>query len=519
MLSEQTNKIFETWYNDWNAFARDYLRIRLDPEQQEILHSCQVNPKTAVASGTARGKDFVAAAASICFLYLTPRWSEDGKMIANTKVIMTAPTDRQVGDIIVPEIRKIFKGSVYLPGSPVGYDIRTEHDEWFLTGFKSDDKNTEAWSGYHASSIMFVVTEASGISESIFNAIEGNLQGNSRLLIVFNPNNGTGYAASAMKSPAFHKIRLNSLHAPNVVAKRMINPGQVNYEWVADRVKDWTSRIDKSQVDILENDFEFEGSWYRPNDLFRTKVLGLFPKVSEGVLIPGEWIRLANDRWKELQTSERINNLEKPLRLGVDIAGMGRDNSCFAFRFDFYVKGFTLMAGAGTANHMEVSGQVLNILKQNTDAFHGLYSQAFIDTIGEGAGVFSRLQEQSIPHVHSCKFSQAAIDGGGNPLNDITGQYQFLNMRAYTYWAVRDWLNPDNNKYAMLPPDDELYQELTETKWKFRSDGKIQIEDKEELKKRIKRSPDKFDALANTFWPIQDVDPRPKKKKLAQYFY
>jgi hypothetical protein len=85
---------------------------------------------------------------------------------------------------------------------------------------------------------------------------------------------------------------------------------------------------------------------------------------------------------------------------------------------------------------------------------------------------------------------------------------------------VRDWLNPDNKTGAMLPPDDELFQEMTETKWKFRSDGRIQIEDKEELKKRIKRSPDKFDALANTFWPVPDVDPRPaKRQNVANFFH
>lgn len=60
---------------------------------------------------------------------------------------------------------------------------------------------------------------------------------------------------------------------------------------------------------------------------------------------------------------------------------------------------------------------------------------------------------------------------------------------------------------------------MTETKWKFRSDGKIQIEEKEEIKKRIKRSPDKMDSLANTFWPVPDVDMRPKKKADYSRFF
>ena len=75
-----------------------------------------------------------------------------------------------------------------LPGRLNAYDIRTDSDEWFLTGFKADENNHEAWSGFHAVNTMFVITEASGISDNTFEAIEGNLQGNSRVLLVFNPN-------------------------------------------------------------------------------------------------------------------------------------------------------------------------------------------------------------------------------------------------------------------------------------------------------------------------------------------
>ena len=72
----------------------------------------------------------------------------------------------------------------------------------------------------------------------------------------------------------------------------------------------------------------------------------------------------------------------------------------------------------------------------------------------------------------------------------------YANMRAYLFWAVRDWLNPANSKGACLPFDSELMEEATEIRWKFRSDGKIIIEPKEDIKKRLKRSTDKFDALA-----------------------
>jgi hypothetical protein len=74
-------------------------------------------------------------------------------------------------------------------------------------------------------------------------------------------------------------------------------------------------------------------------------------------------------------------------------------------------------------------------------------------------------------------------------------------MRAYLHWAVRDWLNPANKTGAMLPPNDKFLEEATEIKWKFQSNGKIIIEPKDEIVKRIGRSTDYFDPLANTFYP------------------
>src|SRR5690242_18625272 len=116
---------FTKWRKDWRVFARDVLKVNLDKEQEAILQSVQFEPLTSVVSGTARGKDFVTAVSAVCFLYLTPKWNSKGEMIENTKVAMTAPSDRQVGNIIFPEISRIFNKAKVLPGRLVAYDIRT----------------------------------------------------------------------------------------------------------------------------------------------------------------------------------------------------------------------------------------------------------------------------------------------------------------------------------------------------------------------------------------------------------
>ncbi len=480
------------WKRDWNLFVHDVLGADLDEEQRAIVASVQHNKMTAVASGTARGKDFVAACCALCFMYLTPTFDEFGSLIGNTKIAMTAPTGRQVHNIMTPEIRRLVKRArKRFPWACVGRfvadDIRTDYEEWFLTGFKADDNATEVWSGFHAVNTMFVVTEASGISDIIYNAIEGNLQGNSRLLIVFNPNVTTGYAAKAMKSSRFKKFRLNSLNAENVIKKKDVIPGQVDYEWVKDKVNSWCSVIQKEDFNEGEGDFEFEGICYRPNDLFRVKVLGLFPKVTEDTLIPLEWCELAHERWEKLQTDKFVSR-KHPL-VGVDVAGMGRDSSCFVPRCGNYVPEIKIQQSGGKADHMKVAGEAVQWL-------HDGKAKVFIDTIGEGAGVFARLEELGYTNAYSCKFSE-----GTKGLHDITGQYEFANMRAYCYWAVRDWLNPKNGFNPALPPCDELDAELTEVHWFFQSSGKIILEPKEGIKSRLGRSPDVADALASTFYP------------------
>lgn len=486
-MTSKNKDNFERWRNDWTAFAKEVLHANLDEEQKAILRAVQYNKMVAVASGTSRGKDYISAVACLCFMYLTPRWNSKKELIKNTKIAMTAPTGRQVTNIMIPEITRLFTNAKVLPGRLLADGIRTSNAEWFLTGFKASDDDTESWSGFHAVNTMFVVTEASGISETTFNAIEGNLQGNSRLLLVFNPNTTTGYAAKAMKSSRFKKFRLNSLNAENVVKKRNVIPGQVDYEWVKDKVENWCTLIQKEDFDEGQGDFEFEGLSYRPNDLFRVKVLGLFPKTSEDMLIPLEWCELAIERWRKLQ-EEKFLSKKHPL-VGVDVAGMGRDSSCFVPRYGNYVPEIKIHQSGGKADHMKVAGEATHWL---SDA----KAKVFIDTIGEGAGVFSRLEELGYKNAYSCKFSE-----GTKGLHDITGQYEFANMRAYCYWAVRDWLNPKNGFNPALPPCDELVAELTEVHWSFQSSGKIIIEAKEDIKSRLKRSPDIADALASTFYP------------------
>jgi hypothetical protein len=489
--SEVINR-YKAWRADWCLFAREVLRLKLDSAQEEILRAIQSNRRVSVRSGTARGKDFVAAVASICFLYLTPGYDEN-QLFHPTKVILTAPTGRQIRNIMIPEISKMFTRAKILPGKLMAGGIRfdePEFAEWFLDGFKAHDENIEAWSGIHAPNVMVVVTEASGLSQTVFNSIDGILQGNSRLVLIFNPNRTVGEAYNSTKSPLYKKFRLNSLDSPNVIAKKIIIPGQVDYDWIHEKLTKpgWVLPIKAEDAKPEFYDFEFEGNWYRPQDLFRVKVLGEFPEESDDTLIPLSWLEAANQRWIDAQENKNFAHDPK-LRLGADIAGMGRDHTIFSHRYENYVKSINLVHAVKDATvHMQIAGRIKTELAQG--------GEAFIDTIGEGAGVYSRLVEDNVRGVYSVKFSEGA---GG--LTDVTGQRKFMNMRSYLYWALRDALNPIFKYNLMLPPCDELTEELTSIIYKINSTGAIQIEPKEDIVKKIGRSTDFGDSLVNTFYP------------------
>ena len=492
------------WRADWNLFAKDVLGVHLDKDQRAIVSAVQHNKMVSVRSGTARGKDFVSAVIAMCFMYLTPTFRRlpDGtvELIGNTKIALTAPTGRQVENIMIPEIARLYERAKRrgydLQGKLRSDGIRTDNKEWFLVGFKADEHDHEAWSGFHAANVMFVVTEATGISKDTYEAIEGNLQGNSRLLLVFNPNTTVGYAAESQRSDRFVKFRLSSLTAPNVRFKRTILPAQVDWAWVNERIHAWCMPISEQDVNEAENDFEWEGQWWRPSDLARKKILGEFPKVADDVLIPQIWIELAQERWKQYQRTHGNDCI-----IGADVAGMGRDSSCNCFRQENYVWMEKRNSG-GKADHAAVAGGLVHYLRIHSGCVTS------IDTIGEGAGVYSICQQEAELDMKmekwqfvSSKNSEGAKDSRGRDLTDITGQYQFVNMRAYLYWCVRDWLNPENGSNAMLPPDGTLMQEATNTKWSFHANGKVMIEPKDDVKERIGYSPDELDALSMTFNP------------------
>lgn len=131
---------------------------------------------------------------------------------------------------------------------------------------------------------------------------------------------------------------------------------------------------------------------------------------------------------------------------------------------------------------MQTVGLVKNLMRELGA------SSVHVDAIGVGAGVVDRLEEQGVSVVGIIA-SEKAYDP------------TLRNVRAEGFWRLRQLL--ERGEIA-LKPDDVLAKQLLDLEWHFNSSGQVQIESKEDMRKRGMPSPDRADALAIAFAPLLD---------------
>jgi hypothetical protein len=191
-------------------------------------------------------------------------------------------------------------------------------------------------------------------------------------------------------------------------------------------------------------------------------------------VIPTAWIRAAQDRWRP------DGKPEGPMTsVGVDVARGGKDKTVLAPRWGAWFGPLDRHPGKETPDGQEGRRLVAMAL---TDG-----GEANIDVIGVGAAVYDLCRDVRLP-VQPVNFSE------GCDRLDRTGQLRFVNLRAYAYWSLREALDPEKGDNIALPPDNELRADLCAPKWMMRTNG-IQIESKDDIIKRIGRSPDAGDAV------------------------
>lgn len=193
-------------------------------------------------------------------------------------------------------------------------------------------------------------------------------------------------------------------------------------------------------------------------------------------VIPRAWVEAAQARW----TAEPPADLSA---LGVDPARGGRDETVIAPRHGHWVAPLATFAGSTTPDGPTVAAQVLRL--------HGPSARIVVDGIGIGAGVVDALAAHDLDLV-------SYIGSAASEAKDKTGKFGFRNLRAASWWSMRELLDPQSGMDIALPPDSKLKADLCAPRFTLTVRG-IKVEAKEDVIKRLGRSPDRADAVIYAF--------------------
>lgn len=465
-------------------FAREVLGVTPWSMQEDILRSIRDHIRTAVKACHAPGKTFIVSVAALWFLCA----------FRDSIVISTAPTWRQVKDVLWREIRRLRENArLDLGGVPKLDPPSLEFGpKWYGMGLSPNDE--DSFAGWHAPYILVIVDEASGVPLKILHAIRGLLaSGNVRLVYLGNPLRPEGGFYKAFSSPIWNCFTIGAFDTPN------LRDLKADF----DRCQTKEEKIRLLRHAPIKNKFLVTASWVadcleefgEDSDFWLSRVMGIFPDGSPNQLIPLWKVFDARRRYEELPPEmrwwERIAQWDAEVRGGFDIARKGTNESVFAARSVHLETGLDILAPLRARTKLR-KNEVVAFGEQCYREFN--CDRANGDNVGYGGGPMDDLED--IPDINFY---------GVNVGKPAKNKERFLNLRAEAAFAIKKKF--DDN-VACIPPDEKLAGQLSSIR--HDSSGKrIKIESKETMEKRGVKSPDRFDAYMLTEADGEPEDPPP----------
>lgn len=369
----------------------------------------------------------------------------------NTKAVITANTEPQLRTKTMPEVTKWFNLAINRHWwKPVATSITTvdklNEKNWRLDAITWSENNTEAFAGLHnvGKRIIIVFDEASAIADKVFEVTEGALTDENTEIIWLcfgNPTRNTGRFKEC-----FTKYK---------------------HLWV-------TKQIDSREVE--DTNKEQLNKWVETygldSDFVKVRVRGMFPSASFKQFISLEDV----DKAYGLELKPEQYSFA-PKIISVDPAWEGDDEFVIGMRQGLHFE--ILRTIPKNDNDIHMANIIADIeTKEKADA-------VFVDA-GYGTGIVSAGKTMG-RKWQLVWFAEKAIDQG------------CLNKRSEMWKKTRDWLKDGGS----IPKDPVLHQELISPETVPRSDGKIQLESKKDMKARGVPSPNRADALVLTFaYPV-----------------
>lgn len=497
---EQAWELLE-YYNDGNqvSFVRDMLGRKPWKMQVDIIDAVFRYKVVAVKSCNAAGKSDVASDIALAFLLLKP----------NSIVITTAPTWRQVKDVLWRYIRtKHSKAPVKLSKAQcnqVGLDLT---EEWFAVGLST--KDAEKFFGYHADDILVIVDEASGVEEEIYvgvDAVTPNI--NAHVLMIGNPTNPDGRFYAAFNDPLVKKFTISVFDTPNFTANGITN--------LEDLLELFTPPPDVEPIEHLtsiqktlkmpipalispETVYRRFIQWGSEHPMWEALIMGEFPSQATTSLIPLGLIIKSRDVWLQLEAAKKDKALGRKIEknpewniqvdehkeYGVDVARFGDDTTVTYPRNGGYVHPSVVWSKQPTDI---TADRVIESLDLDD-----WLARIKVDDTGVGGGVTDQLRKRQREEPEKYRFQVVPIIAGSGTRNPK----RWFNYRSEMFDELAQLFK--DHKIA-IPDDEELIAELATIRVQYvgKENDILQVESKQKIKDRLKRSPDKADALALAF--------------------
>lgn len=454
--SDKATAILSIWKANPALFVQQVFGARLSKWQAEALQAVARNDKIAIRSGHGVGKSVFLVWCIYWFLTVHD----------DAKVPCTAPTFHQLSDILWNEAAKWLRR---MPEELRANFIWTAdritlgaNREIFAVGRTARKEKPEAFQGFHARNMLFIGDEASGIDDLIFEVAEGVMSTpGAKVVLTGNPTRTSGYFFDC-----FHRMR----HSWTLFKVSALDPGLLPEYTSPTYAKDVAERYgDNSNV-------------------YRVRVLGDFPKEEDDRLIALEDIE---------QAMMREVAQYGPIVWGVDPSYYGDDATTLMKRH-----GNHLPEPCKAWHNASTSQTAGRVIKEYRDTDPRMRPVAIcVDVIGWGAGVYDALRDADMPAIAV----NVAETAGVFP--------EYPRLRDQLWIAgVRDWFK---QKDVVICKDEELHRELLSVWYDILPNGKMKAASKENIKKELRHSPDRADALMLTFATNRVTSPRDKRKTIA----
>jgi len=444
---EKLVKLVDYYYDHPKEFMVDLIGINPTFQQEQVLdklNDCIAKGKgIAVKSGHGTGKTCISA--GIIIWFMTTR--------AHPKIICTAPSKAQLYDVLWSELTKWLQQfkfkSLFNWTKTTLFNIN--HQETWFAAARTSNK-PESMAGIHGKAVMYIVDESSGVDDEVFEVLEGGqTEAGSILLMFSNPTRITGafHDAFTIKRKFFECFTFNAEKSPRVTAS-------------------YCKKI--------------AAKYGKDSDVYRVRVLGEFPKSEPDTFITLDKVERAVNRDLE-QEDKDISVAE----FGIDVARFGSDESVVFSRVGWRYEEELVLKKNDT---VELSNKVARIaLDRFSDKTTFIFN---VDDSGVGGGVTDNLRRMKREDVFGEKNVLInAVNNGGR----VRHKRKYSNVTSEMWSFVRD--NIDEMK---LPNSSDLTAQLSVRKYTIDSKARINLEKKDEMKRRGISSPDRADAfvLAST---------------------